>query len=47
MFVKAIKESIVNVVVIQRQLIRILKGNSFAFRKRIGLFVKLGDFIFT
>ena len=47
MFVKAIKESIVNVVVIQRQLIRILKGNPFAISKRIRLFVKLGDFIFT
>jgi len=47
MFMEPIKESIVNVVVIQRQFIRILKRNTFAICKRISLFIQLRDFIFT
>tara|TARA_B110000116_G_scaffold191318_1_gene166331 strand:- start:3175 stop:3318 length:144 start_codon:yes stop_codon:yes gene_type:complete len=47
MFMEPIKESIVNVVVIQRQFIGILKSNTFAICKRISLFIQLRDFIFT
>jgi hypothetical protein len=47
MFMEPIKESIVNVMVIQRQFIRVLQGNAFPIRKRISLFIQLRDFIFT
>jgi hypothetical protein len=47
MFMEPIKESIVNVMVIQRQLIRVLQGNAFPIRKRIILLIQLRDFIFT
>jgi hypothetical protein len=42
-----LKERIVDVMVIQRQLIRVFEGNALAIRKRISLFVQLRDFIFT
>jgi|TARA_B110000261_G_C13032521_1_gene336919 hypothetical protein len=42
-----IKKIIVDTVVIQRQLIRILKRNSFPVCKRITLFIQLRDFFFT
>jgi len=47
MFVEPIKERIVNVMVIQRQLVRVLEGNAFAIRERVGFFVELRDFFFT
>jgi hypothetical protein len=47
MFVEPIKEGIVDIMVIQRQLIRVLEGNAFAIRERIGFFVELRDFVFT
>ncbi|MDA0272535.1 MAG: hypothetical protein O3C68_04710 [Proteobacteria bacterium] len=42
-----IKEGIVDIMVIQRQLIRVLEGNAFAIRERIGFFVELRYFVFT
>jgi len=47
MFVEPIKEGIVDIMVIQRQLIRVLQGNAFAICERIGFFVELRDFVFT
>ncbi len=47
MFMKPHKKGIVDTLVIQRQLVRILEGNAFTVCKRIRLFIQLRDFIFT
>jgi hypothetical protein len=41
MFVEPIKESVVNIMVIQCQLIRVFEGSAFSICKRISLFIQL------